>query len=400
MLNEVHPESRDREGRGASTRIYWCCPSPPPARQIHGASAPPHPANPSLAKVGTGGRQPGDARARAAAPGAALLRPPGRLSGPGRDREEGGYSPGGGWRPQSAESGAGRRRLSAAPGRAPSPRQLLGPCPLRSPRASLAAPGPRRSAGGCPGNGREPVASAAAPVYYCDSSYFLFGGLEERKRICRVGAGGGGRRRVRERRFGGDEGGPRLSPASWRSRGCQTCHLGEGRSFLQRYFGVSGRTEGSVTHATQWWGRGWGAETASSQSRRAHSLASSLLCKTAAELSSRPGRLEFSVLLSLFLPRSAFRSSPGVLARKGSALLPSKDHERMVVGHCECLSDGIGVFVFVGGDAKQVSDFGGKLTFYDRLPFPCPLPFSFALSRHQSLRPQSGNTGSSRWDNR
>lgn len=50
-----------------------------------------------------------------------------------------------------------------------------------SPRASLVAPRPRPRAGGCPGNGRAQLASAAAPVYYCDSSYFLFGGLREIK---------------------------------------------------------------------------------------------------------------------------------------------------------------------------------------------------------------------------
>lgn len=103
-------------------------------------------------------------------------------------------------------------------GRAPPRRQLLGRCRLRSPRASLAAPRGIQSAGGCPGNGRARVASATAPVYYCDSIYFLFGGLGERKKKNpRWGQGGVGRRRARERSRGGDGGGQWLSPASSRA---------------------------------------------------------------------------------------------------------------------------------------------------------------------------------------
>ncbi|XP_039721488.1 uncharacterized protein LOC120604627 [Pteropus medius] len=127
---------------------------------------------------------------------AGSARTPGPRSRLGREREEG--------------------RLSAALGRAPTRRQLLGRCRLRSPCACLAAPRGIQSAGGCPGNGRARVASAAAPVYYCDSIYFLFGGLGERKKNPRWGQGGVGRRRGRERSPGGDGGGQWLSPASSR----------------------------------------------------------------------------------------------------------------------------------------------------------------------------------------
>lgn len=141
-------------------------------------------------------RFPGDARPEAAAPAAALFprggrqRPDARLALAGQEsrarRVQ--YSPGGGGRLRSAESGAGDPRLSGALGRAPTRRRLQGRCPLCSPRASLAAPGPSRTAGGCPGNGRAQVAFAAAPVYYCYSGYFLFGGLGEiKKSISKVG---------------------------------------------------------------------------------------------------------------------------------------------------------------------------------------------------------------------
>ncbi|CAI9158967.1 unnamed protein product [Rangifer tarandus platyrhynchus] len=95
----------------------------------------------------------------------------------------------------------------------PTRRRQLGRCLLRSPRVAGGA-WRSRTTGGGPGNGRVRVASAAAPVCYCDSSYFLFGGLGERKKKKNSGWGqggwGGGDRR--ERRPGGDSGGQRLSP--------------------------------------------------------------------------------------------------------------------------------------------------------------------------------------------
>lgn len=75
------------------------------------------------------------------------------------------------------------------------------------------------------------VASAAAPMYYCDSSYFpvwRFGGKKKKKKIRgwgQRGWGGGGRR---ERRPGGGlrvARGCRLSPSS--PQGCQACEPGE-----------------------------------------------------------------------------------------------------------------------------------------------------------------------------
>lgn len=93
--------------------------------------------------------------------------------------------------PRPLEAGGGVR---AALGRASARRLRLRWRPLRSSRSPLMAPRRSRRAAGCPGSGRVRVASAAAPLYYCDSGYFLFGGISN------VEAGGVGRRRARKRR--------------------------------------------------------------------------------------------------------------------------------------------------------------------------------------------------------
>lgn len=72
------------------------------------------------------------------------------------------------WRSPALGEGGSARRLGAsdaAPAAGP-----VSPA-LSSRVAGGASPG--QSAGGGPGNGRARVASAAAPVYYCDSNYFL-----------------------------------------------------------------------------------------------------------------------------------------------------------------------------------------------------------------------------------
>lgn len=51
-----------------------------------------------------------------------------------------------------------------------------------------------------------------------------------------------------------------------------------------------------------------------------------------------------------------------------------------------------------GGMGRQVNYFGGKLTYM--ISFRSPPPPTSPLAESQGLRPQSGNTGSSRWDNR
>ena len=115
----------------------------------------------------------------------------------------------------------------AGAGAPPTRRRQLGRCPLRSPRVAGGA-WRSRSPGGGPGNGRVRVASAAAPVCYCDSSYFLFGGLGERKKKIQGGGRGVGAAATGE--SGGPEGprvarGCRLCPS--RPQGCQACEPGE-----------------------------------------------------------------------------------------------------------------------------------------------------------------------------
>lgn len=133
---------------------------------------------------------------------------------------------------------------------APTGRWLVAVRRWRSPRASLAVPRPSRTAGGFPGNGRARMASAAAPVYYCDSNYFLFGSLGGKKKryTSKVGAGVVGRRRTRKRRLEGDEGRQQLSPVSSRPRGSQVCEPGQGDA-AYCYCEVSRRTgRGPRTH--------------------------------------------------------------------------------------------------------------------------------------------------------
>ncbi|XP_041589388.1 translation initiation factor IF-2-like [Vulpes lagopus] len=115
-----------------------------------GASAPPHPAHPSLAGPGAAGGVPATAEPR---------RPRGGGGEGGR-----GYSP--------ADAARGRLRGRGGAGARSDAARLLGGCPSRGPRWSLAAPGRSPSAGRCPGNGRAPVASLAAPVYYCGLKLF------------------------------------------------------------------------------------------------------------------------------------------------------------------------------------------------------------------------------------
>lgn len=171
---------------------------------------------------------------------------------PGRPRALGGLKGEGrrglAWKLVAAEVravGVGLRVKAALAGAwaPPTRRRRLGRCPLRSPRVAGGA-WRSRSTGGGLGNGRVRVASAAAPVYYCDSSYFLFGGLGGKKKIQGGGRGVGA---AATGESGGPEGlrvarGCRLPPLS--PQGCQACEPGgEKRSFLQLYFGVSGRTE-------------------------------------------------------------------------------------------------------------------------------------------------------------
>lgn len=109
MLNKV--DLKEMGVGGASTLIYSLCPSPPSTRLNTGASAPPHPANPSLSKVGAGGRAPSDARARAAAPGATPFPPAAGAPGPGKERAEGAVLA---WRRVAAAVGGVGRRLRVA----------------------------------------------------------------------------------------------------------------------------------------------------------------------------------------------------------------------------------------------------------------------------------------------
>lgn len=248
---------------GASTLIYSLCPSPPSTRRIKGASAPPHPANPSLTKAEAGGRSPSDARARAAAPGATLFPPAagstGTLSGRSgaRQGEGGGCSTCleaggvGGRRSRAQDAGGSRPHLGALPRGACCWAAV--PCSLR---ASLVSPRQSPRAGGCPGNGRAQVASATAPVYYGDSSYFLFGGLREiKKYISKVGGreswAAARRRAAAQRRRG------------WAA--AVTCFLDTRRKETQLIaallWGVR-KVGGVLTHATQRWGRGCGCRTA------------------------------------------------------------------------------------------------------------------------------------------
>lgn len=91
----------------------------------------------------------------------------------GRGQQSGTLHPAGGGAPRGtrARRGSGAARPA---------------CPLRCPgeRASR-----RRLSGAGAGAGRARLASAAAPAGYCDSSYFLLGGLGERKKEWVQGGG-------------------------------------------------------------------------------------------------------------------------------------------------------------------------------------------------------------------
>ena len=162
---------------------------------------------------------------------------------PARDREDG----------TRLEAGGGRSRRSRGQGEGGSDGRLgasdaapaAGPVSTALPVRVAGGASRSRSAGGGPGSGRARVASAAAPVYYCDSSYFLFGGLGERKK--KNPGWGQGYRGCGEPESGGLEGtrvgsGRHLLPSS--PRGCLAREPAEKCSLLQRYFGVLGRTEG------------------------------------------------------------------------------------------------------------------------------------------------------------
>lgn len=113
-------------------------------------------------------------------------------------------------------AGRGRGRLSGALGGAALVAGLVSPA---LPARVAGSTSPEPECGRLPGNGRAPAASAAASVYYCDLGYFLFRALREGEKKSRVGAGGIGRWRARERRPGGEGGGRRLSPSSLRPEG-------------------------------------------------------------------------------------------------------------------------------------------------------------------------------------
>lgn len=209
----------------------------------------------------------------------------------------------------------------------------------------------------------------------------------KKKKKSRVGAGGLGDRR--ERRPGGDSGGQRLSPVSFEPPRVPSVRAGaEKRSFLQLYFGVSGRTEPGArfTHATQRWGRGYGRRDClpGHSSPRAHWSGFFLLCKTTAELSSRPraSGIRCAAFFILDLIR-LFDPLPGCGQGTGQRFYFFKNHRTMVGGHCGCsIGDfcwrrrvgGCGwIFVFVGrGMGKQVNYFDGKLTFMISFRSPPP----------------------------
>ena len=164
------------------------------------------------------------------------------------------------------------------------------------------------------------------------------------------------------------------------------------RSFSKLYFGVSGRTEGSLTR-----------HPAMGQGPRPP-------CPRAGAPAAPP--LPFSVKLPpSFLPAEGARNSlccflyscPGLLLEplqgcwqgRGQLLLPSTDHGkdgcgllRVFGGLCFCL-----------GDGKQVNDFGEKLAFMIGFPSPSPLagiPGSETPIRKYRLLPLGNRRGPER----
>ena len=118
---------------------------------------------------------------------------------------------------------------------------------------------------------------------------------EEKKKKIQGGGRGVGAAATGE--SGGPEGlrvarGCRLSPSS--PQGCQACEPGQRNavscSFTLGYLEGPRRSGGRFTHATQRWGRGYGRRDClpGHSSPRAHRSGFFLLCKTTAELSSRP----------------------------------------------------------------------------------------------------------------
>lgn len=171
MPNKVLRTHREMEGGGKNSQVL-SLPLSSARTPMQGASAPPHPANPSLAGSGPVGGIP-------ATPEPWL--PRGRRSGAGEGREEG----------TRLRAGGGRSRRGPAQdeggsrGRGGALRRGVGCCAgvpfaARTCRwRRLAGAGVRDAAQGMGGHNwpRSPLLCIIV-----DSSYFLFGGLGERKK--------------------------------------------------------------------------------------------------------------------------------------------------------------------------------------------------------------------------
>lgn len=175
------------------------------------------------------------------------------------------------------------------------------------------------------------------------------------------GWGGGDRR---ERRPGGASGGQRLSPASFEPPRVPSLRAG-GREtqFLAALLWGIWKDRGGVGGGSHTPPSGGVGATAAgtaclvTPARALTGLAFFFFAKLPLSFLPAQGRVEFAVLLSLFLTWSAFRSSPWVWARNWSASLlfqkpPDDGWEPLWVFHWQLLleaAEGWGFLVLLGG---------------------------------------------------
>lgn len=155
-------------------------------------------------------------------------------------------------------------------------------------------------------------------------------------------------------------------------------------SFTLGYLEGPRRSGGRFTHATQRWGRDYGRRDClpGHSSPRAHRSGFFLLCKTTAELSSRPRASGIRCAIFFILDLVGFSIlSMGVGKELVSVSTFSKTTGQWlgaIVGVPLATfaggGGGVGIFVFVGrGMGKQVNYFDGKLTFTVSFRSPPPL---------------------------